>query len=172
MQNYRRLGLVARLKAPTGGSERKLHGKPAAAAPSRRSSFAIATAEESILSEVRVERDADGNITRIIRGDENPLNDPLNALESDGEEGDAAMEEWGGFDDPDATDVVKSLIEESKNPAEKKPRHQSEREMEWLGRLVAKYGEDSAAMARDRRLNPMQQTAADISKRIRKMNAA
>jgi len=46
--------------------------------------------------------------------------------------------------------------------AEKKERKQSEREREWIERLVAKYGEDYQRMARDMRLNPMQQTAADL----------
>lgn len=82
------------------------------------------------------------------------------------------MEEWGGIDDPDATDVVKGLVDQSRNPAEKKPRYLSEGEREWLDKLVAKYGDDTRAMARDRKLNPMQQTAADISRRIKKMQAA
>jgi len=34
---------------------------------------------------------------------------------------------------------------------------------------VARHGDDTRAMARDAKLNPMQQTAADIAKRIKKM---
>lgn len=68
--------------------------------------------------------------------------------------------------------MVKSLIEEAKNPAPPKKRYLSERETEWLEKLVAKYGDDTRAMARDPKLNPMQQTAADIAKRLKKFKAS
>ncbi|KAF5599803.1 NOP16 [Fusarium pseudoanthophilum] len=167
-QNYRRLGLVARLKAPTGGTEKKLGATTTRAY--HNDPFSIATMENAIVSEARVERDADGKIIRILgEAKPNPLNDPLNELDNDSDAEPA--EEWGGIeDDADATDVVKTLIEQSKQPDLPKKRHQSTREREWLEKLVAKYGDDTAAMARDRKLNPMQQTAADIAKRIRKMN--
>ncbi|KAH7318368.1 ribosome biogenesis protein Nop16 [Stachybotrys elegans] len=174
-QNYQRLGLVARLRAAPGGTETLLSTKAAKTrAPSQRDPFGATTAGESIVSEARVERDADGNIIRVIHARSNPLNDPLSAFDTDSEAGDAQededAEEWGGIDDENATEVVKSLVEESRNPVEKKPRHQSDREREWLESLMAKHGDDVAAMARDRKLNPMQQTAADISKRIKKLN--
>ncbi|KAJ9426529.1 ribosome biogenesis protein Nop16 [Fusarium oxysporum] len=150
-QNYRRLGLVARLKAPTGGTEKKLGATTTRAYPN--DPFSIATVENAIVSEARVERDADGKIIRILgEAKPNPLNDPLNDLDNDSEAEPA--EEW----------------EQSKQPDLPKKRHQSTREKEWLDKLVAKYGDDTVAMARDRKLNPMQQTAADIAKRIRKMN--
>jgi nucleolar protein 16 len=116
-----------------------------------------------------VERDAQGRITRVIR-EANPLRDPLNdVLDSesesdDGDDGDDG-EEWGGIDAPR---VVRELEREAAQPTEKLVRHQSEREMEWLGDLVARHGEDVRAMARDTKLNRMQQTAADIRKRLRK----
>ena len=77
----------------------------------------------------------------------------------------------------------------------KRPRHQSQQEIEWIERLVQKHGKvrqedadrgqqggikeaesggksvidlDFAAMARDARLNPMQQTEADIRRRVEK----
>ncbi|OAQ95767.1 hypothetical protein LLEC1_00378 [Akanthomyces lecanii] len=102
-QNYRRLGLVSRLRAPTGGHE-----------------------------------------------------------------------EWGGIvdarHDDGMTDVVRGLVEQARNPAPKRARHLSEREAEWLHKLVARHGDDTRAMARDARLNPMQQTAADIARRLKKLN--
>ncbi|KAF4450844.1 hypothetical protein F53441_6067 [Fusarium austroafricanum] len=168
-QNYRRLGLVARLKAPTGGTEKKLGGATTTRAYAN-DPFSIATIENAIVSEARVERDADGKIIRILgEAKPNPLNDPLNDLDNDSDA--EAAEEWGGIeDDADATDVVKTLLEQSRQPDLPKKRHQSTREKEWLDKLVAKYGDDTAAMAKDRKLNPMQQTAADIAKRLRKMN--
>lgn len=168
-QNYRRLGLVARLKAPTGGIEKKIHATTTRTSPN--DPFAITSIENMIVSEAKVERDADGKIVRIIgRGRDNPLNDPLNALDSDEDEDDEAADEWGGIDEGGATDVVKSLLQESRNTVEKKPRYLSEREKEWLEELVAKHGDNTAAMAKDRKLNPMQQTEADIKKRLRKIN--
>ncbi|KAF5004490.1 hypothetical protein FDECE_9021 [Fusarium decemcellulare] len=170
-QNYRRLGLVARLKAPTGGTEKRLGATTTRTSPN--DPFAITTVENAVVSEARVERDADGKIIRILgHAKPNPLNDPLNELDDDSDAEEQA-DEWAGIeDDPNATDIVKTLVEESRNPAEKKPRHQSGREKDWLEQLVAKHGDDTQAMAKDRKLNPMQQTAADLAKRIRKMNKA
>lgn len=167
-QNYRRLGLLARLKAPTGGTEKKLGVKTTGI--SKNDPFAIASVGKAIISEAKVERDADGKIIRVLGTTKaNPLNDPLNNLDSDDDE------EWGGIAEREAqgdegtTDVVKSLIEESHNPAPKVARFQSEAEREWLDKLVARHGDDYGAMARDARLNPMQQTARDIGRRIKKM---
>ncbi|KAL7802324.1 ribosome biogenesis protein Nop16 [Trichoderma aethiopicum] len=182
-QNYRRLGLLARLKTPTGGTEKKLLSSDSPSAPatttatSKPDPFAITTTEKAILSEAKVERDAAGNIVRVLGRKANPLNDPLNELDfsseqEDDDDGDDG-EEWGGINDDGVgtTDVVKSLIEEAKNPAPPKVRYLSERETEWLETLVAKYGDDTRAMARDIKLNPMQQTAADIAKRLKKLKA-
>ncbi|KAL7945569.1 ribosome biogenesis protein Nop16 [Trichoderma barbatum] len=174
-QNYRRLGLLARLKTPTGGTEKKLASASSDApitSTSKSDPFAITAAEKAVVSEAKVERDAQGNIVRILGRKANPLNDPLNDIESSGEEEDDG-EEWGGINDDGVgtTDVVKSLIEEAKNPAPPKVRYLSERETEWLEKLVAKYGDDTRAMARDPKLNPMQQTAADIAKRLKKLKA-
>ncbi|KAJ1329387.1 Ribosome biogenesis protein Nop16 [Microdochium nivale] len=212
-QNYKRLGLVSRLKAPTGGVEPDRKAKQsglvsestattspltlaksaaAAAAKSSKSGgdpFSIALATDAIIGEVRVERDASGKIIRILdetttmttttgpkKGSSrpNPLNDPLNALDSDDSDGDEeeeeAAEEWGGIDEAELPEgnIIKQLEEEANRPQVKVPRGQSAREREWLEGLVARHGSNLAAMARDRRLNPMQQTAADIGRRIKK----
>ncbi|KAG6008036.1 hypothetical protein E4U21_005049 [Claviceps maximensis] len=195
-QNYRRLGLLARLKAPAGGTEKKLGSTATTTttttthAISKNDPFAITCLDKVVVSEAKVERDADGKIVRILsrsRAEKaNPLNDALCALESDSEsdadeEGGRAKArevEWGGIaereaaEEGGATEIIKSLIEESHNPAPKMKRYQSEAEREWLQRLVGRYGDDTAAMARDLKLNPMQQTARDIAKRIKKMQCA
>jgi len=80
-------------------------------------------------------------------------------------------EEFAGFDGQ-KNEIVRQLEEQASMGAEKKERKQSEREREWIERLVAKYGEDYQRMARDMRLNPMQQTAADIGKRVGKWKAS
>jgi nucleolar protein 16 len=38
--------------------------------------------------------------------------------------------------------------------------------------LVAKHGDNLRAMARDKKLNPMQQTEADLGRRIKKWRAS
>lgn len=170
-QNYRRLGLAARLRAPTGGTEKKIGYKPSSR---DKDPLAVKNVEQAaIITEAKVERDADGKIIRVLPGRANPLNDPLNSLDSDSEmeqEEEEEFEEWGGLrEDGTETAVVKELMAEARNPLEKKPRHQSEREKGWLGQLVEKYGDDYGKMARDRRLNPMQQTSGDLKRRIQKL---
>jgi nucleolar protein 16 len=109
---------------------------------------------------------------RVIGGQEpkaNPLNDPLNELE------DEDAEEWDGFamvpeqrQGEVVNPVIRQLEEAARNGERKAPRKQSQREEEWLERLVAKYGDDYGKMARDKKLNPMQQTDTDIKTRVRK----
>lgn len=200
-QNYNRLGLVSRLKAPTGGSEislaqatllreaalattSSLEAPRATAAAIRKARapepLAISTIEGAVISETRVERDATGRIIRVIGSTTkpNPLRDQLNQFDEDEEEeededeeeDEEDEEEWGGIDEgvPASTGIVRQLEELAAQPVIKKPRYQSEREREWITRLVERHGEDNtAAMVRDRRLNPMQQTEADIRKRLR-----
>lgn len=120
--------------------------------------------ESTVITEAKVERDADGKIVRVLSGKrkENPLGDLLNEIEDE--------EEWGGIEDGgEKTEVIKGLEELAARPEVKRPRYVSEREGEWLEGLVGRHGDDYAAMARDRKLNPMQQTASDIARRIRKM---
>ncbi|OTA98627.1 hypothetical protein M426DRAFT_107446 [Hypoxylon sp. CI-4A] len=171
-QNYRRLGLVSRLKAPTGGVEpnfksQELEGRPTKPVDP----FAISRPKGAVISEVRVERDENGRIIRILdRPKENPLNDLLNDLDSDEDEDeDMDGEEWGGIGETeDGHGIVPQLESQATRPLTKRVRTQSKREAEWLQQLVDKYGEDTKAMARDRKLNPMQQTEADITRRIKK----
>ena len=104
----------------------------------------------------------------------NPLNDPLNELEYSDDE-----VEWNGFamvperrENEAQNPVISELEEAARNGVRKAPRKQSDREGEWLERLHNKYGEDYGKMARDRKLNPMQQTESDIKKRMKKWVAS
>ena len=72
---------------------------------------------------------------------------------------------------PSPTGVVAELEAQAEEEAaqlsrKKRPRQQSKREEEWIEGLVGKYGDNVGAMAKDRRLNPMQQTEADIARRV------
>ncbi|EFQ97695.1 nucleolar protein [Nannizzia gypsea CBS 118893] len=190
-QNYRRLGLTSRLNAPAGGIEKKASkdNDTIRSGPSEAFHVPLTQKRSKKLQpgEVRVERDPEtGKILRVISGDneedeiveiagrkrrrDNPLNDPLEDLPEDTE---MALDGLNGT--TSAFDVVAELERQAAAQEEqlknKKPRHQSKREEEWLERLVQKYGDDTARMARDRKLNPMQQTEADIGRRLKKMKA-
>lgn len=80
----------------------------------------------------------------------------------------------GGFEgfESEKNEIVKQLEEQALRVAEKKPRKQSAREKEWCERLVERWGSDYARMARDRKLNPMQQNEPDLRRRIEKYRAA
>lgn len=145
------------MSAPDGGAQ-----DPLAVTPTSGTGAAFRS--------VKVERDADGKIVRVLRKD-NPLNDPLNDIESgsddeEDEEVESAKAKENTPTGEGATRVVDLLEAEASRPTEAHKRHQSQQEREWLGRLVARHGDDTAAMARDLKLNPMQQTAANIRKRL------
>jgi len=143
------------------------------------SKLAISNAIPKTISptEAKVERDPEtGKIIRVIHAKAskpNPLNDPLNSDDSSGDEDEEAeAEPFAGFDEDGQSggknEIVQQLEDMAARAPEKKPRKQSEREREWIERLVGAHGDDYKRMARDMRLNPMQQTEADIRKRIEK----
>lgn len=179
---------MARLKPPTGGIEKGLQtettGPAGAYMTQQPQPFAIAPTEQRIISETRVERDGDGNITRVVKSRRpNPLNDALVDLDSDSpddddgeggedeEEAEEAEEEWGGIqgggEDENQTEVVRELERQANKPVKRQRRLASAREVEWLGKLAERYGGDIKGMARDMRLNPMQQTAGELGKRLK-----
>ncbi|KAK4047281.1 Nucleolar protein 16 [Microbotryomycetes sp. JL221] len=65
------------------------------------------------------------------------------------------------------TDVVREL-ESIASHEHKVARHTSQLEHEWLIDLVAKYGTDTASMARDRKVNVWQKTSGEIKRAIAK----
>lgn len=184
-QNYRRLGLTARLNHATGGTEKTIKLLGLNDAKSSRADAAPGSTADVLnivsqsqkpskmeIDEVQVERDPEtGKILRVIGGpdekNDNPLNDPLNELDDD---------EWNGFamvpPTPSDNPVIRQLEEAARNGVRKEPRTQSEREQEWIQRLVAKYDHDYSRMVRDRKLNPMQQSEGDIKRRITKWEKA
>lgn len=167
-QNYRRLGLTAKLGKAPGGIE----ANPAAPAAQDPLAVTQAASTRSAIRSVQVERDAAGNIVKVLHRD-NPLNDPLNDLESSSGDDETQTETRRGEGEHAnrqhrETKVVDLLEQQANVPTESYKRHQSAREREWIERLVAKHGQDVAAMARDMRLNPMQQTVGEIKKKLKK----
>ena len=135
--------------------------------------LAIVSAKPSTMKpgEVRVERDSRGAIVRLIQGPggsraDNPLNDPLNDLES----GENAVEvtDIGSGQTPLPGGVVRELEEMAQRTTGPASRKQSKAEEAWIEGLVNKYGDDYRSMFWDRKLNPMQQSEGDIRRRISK----
>ena len=183
-QNYKELGLSSRLNAPTGGSEKK--PKPNDAVENQepqQDAFSVPNIRKTtklVPREAKVERDLEtGRILRVVqplsedansiarRMRLNPLNDPLADLED--EEPTAPKAATNGV----VAELEAQVEEEAEILAKKRrPRQQSKREEEWLERLVAKYGDDTRAMARDTKLNPMQQSEGDLARRVRKWKSS
>lgn len=186
-QNYRRLGLVHKLNAPAGGSEKRptkdgrIEELPEDSLHIRGS--AKASAKQAVMGETRVERDPEtGKIIRVIRDEEeieiagrkvkpsNPLNDPLNELSED-EASQQPASQRANAKSAIVQQLERQADQEGQAVRAKKPRHQSKREEEWIMRLIERHGENYSAMARDRKLNPMQQSEGDLKRRIRKWKA-
>lgn len=179
-QNYRRLGLSAKLNHAAGGIEKTASTvssttfEPANTPTNISDKFHIPSAAPKTLIplDARVERDPmTGKILRVLdvpnaSKKPNPLNDPLNDLE------DSDPEEWTGFANvpagTPATTVVQQLEAQALSGVRKAPRKQSAREQEWIQRLVETYGDNYGAMFRDRKLNPMQQSEGDIKSRVKR----
>ena len=114
-------------------------------------------------SEVKVTRDPKtGAIVSVQREKserENPLGDPLNEIDELEEEEEEVVE-------GDRRGVVPELEEQAKYSKPKRPRMQSQREREWIQRLVERWGDDWGGMVRDRKLNPQQQSEGDLKRRV------
>ena len=161
-QNYRRLGLSSKLNAYTGGTEIKTNS--ATPESRRKDTLSIPTSHkvsELGTSEVKVTRDPESGAIISVQhekseGRENPLDDPLNEFSDldDSAVGDSA----GG--------IVPELEEQATHSRPKRPRMQSQREREWIERLVGRWGDNWRGMVRDRKLNPQQQSEGDLKRRV------
>ena len=172
-QNYKRLGLSSRLNAPTGGVEKKLTGGDGTSATDlARDPLAIKPNKPSKTikpQEARVERDPKtGKILRVISDNDrsaNPFNDTLKDIISSPEpEGRVNSHDRGVVSELEA----QALAEEKQIARTKRPRQQSQREEEWIQRLVNAHGKNYRAMSRDMKLNPMQQSEGDIKRRVQR----
>ncbi|CZT16915.1 related to Nucleolar protein 16 [Ramularia collo-cygni] len=192
-QNYARLGLTAKLNKSTGGTDKKVSDVQREAAGERnafsagRDPLNIASTsrrnEKLDVTEAKIERDPEtGEILRIIEqgggARANPLNDPLNDLDSDdssdGEEILSLRNQHGNTDSAvggaasGKTETVRKLEAAANRPVQKYKRRQPEGEVAFIEELVAKYGEDYGKMARDTKINYMQRSEGDLKKRIKK----
>jgi nucleolar protein 16 len=184
VQNYRRLGLVSRLNKSTGGKERTVSAltNNTSDAALLDDPLAINPAEQAqkpTTTEVAIERDPEtGAIVGVLDSSPpNPLNDLLNELgEVEPIDFNAIGRSVGRLPKMDSshgvnTDVTRQLEEFAASGVRKAPRGQSEREEEWVARLVEKHGDDYKAMFWDKQLNVLQQSEGDLKRRVKKWKA-
>lgn len=197
-QNYKRLGLTSKLNKHTGGYERKadddeqLEAGHAGRTRKHEDGLSIEghkqAAALSAVGEAKIIRDPEtGAILEVIETkapNSNPLNDPLNELDSDNDDkmkdqlpgwtrrgnqhGNIEDGEFEGFGNDDGkTDVIRALEARASMPAKKYKRKQTENEVAFIEELVTKYGDDVGKMARDMKINYMQRSVGDLKKRIK-----
>ena len=178
-QNYHRLGLASKLNSRSGGVEVKATDAKNGEVEQRREQDPLAVtapkpASTPGLKTVKVARDEEGNILRVIHTEKavNPLNDPLDAMDN-GNDDEESFDRLCqvNIDRVHDTAVVQeleaaALAELLEVNQKKKPRKQSQGEREWIEQLAQKHGDDVMSMSKDRKLNPNQQTGADIRRRL------
>ncbi|KAF9346942.1 Nucleolar protein 16 [Mortierella sp. NVP85] len=153
-QNYARLGLLASLNGVTGGIEVKDEQELLENEQKSLEEMAATLTEEQGI----IQRDEEGNIINIIMGKAKTKEEIEELMEKEIEPVKAK------------TDVVRALEAQAANIL-KRERHQSEGELVWAAKLMEKYGDDYEKMFWDRKLNPNQQTAAQLKKRIKALLA-
>ncbi|KAH9951308.1 ribosome biogenesis protein Nop16 [Amylocystis lapponica] len=186
-QNYEALGLVASLN-PTlaGGVERPLPASGSRAdapdtltRPDASSSSSVTGAGALPKGFGRIVRDEDGNVVDIQLGEE-PAGEELEGSDDVLDPAHAHNEEVSGWigmgmssqarprvSNSENSRVVQALEQISQSRS-KVPRFSSTGERGSLVRLVSKYDQDVEGMARDRKLNPDQRTAGELSRAIKK----
>lgn len=154
-QNYKKLGLRVKIGVAAGGTEQPLETW-------REQKERLEAEKQEMILPEHVEQTEDPSKiplgeARIIRDDEGKVVKVIHGTMSK-EQQKATKEDL---------EVIKHLIElGAMHAANKKDRHMSPREMEFLEVLDKKHGDDYEAMKWDMKLNPMQQLAGDLRKRI------
>lgn len=178
-QNYKKLGLRAKLQAPAGGQEADLSKenkkKPLIKKPDEDSEDEeddeeeVRDAEDDAVSdeinsdgeyledripegEARIQRDENGEVIKVVYGRMKAgsgLSTGLNAVSGE-----------------PSTEVVKELQKFASRPMQKKERAQSSREEEWLEALYRKHKDNYKKMFFDKKLNIYQQSEGDLKRRI------
>ncbi|EGV59956.1 Nucleolar protein 16 [Yamadazyma tenuis] len=157
-QNYKKLGLRAKLGHIAGGVDRPLQkysdgpkDDPATVKPED-----VEQTEDPAQipeGEARIIRDPDTNeVIKVIYG---------------------TMKGNSTQNQKEDSEVVQELQKTAlKNASIVKERVQSERESDWLTSLYEKYGDDYEKMKWDKKLNIYQQSAGDLKRRIIKWKKA
>ncbi|KAK6205132.1 ribosome biogenesis protein Nop16 [Scheffersomyces amazonensis] len=153
-QNYKRLGLRAKLGTPAGGQERKIEtlAEYRARKDNKVSVEDISQTDDPTKipeGEARLIRDPETNeVTKVIYGTMKVNNE--------------------GQSESSSTSIVQQLEEYASKRAPKRERLASERENDWLKALFEKHGDDYDKMKWDKKLNIYQQSVGDLRRRITK----
>ncbi|CCF60473.1 hypothetical protein KAFR_0K01180 [Kazachstania africana CBS 2517] len=174
-QNYKKLGLRAKLQTPTGGQEadyskivkkiqlnysNQSNDEDEGDSEYEANQQNEESKEEDLdpnnipEGEARIQRDVEGNVVKIVYG-KKKLDAESIAQETES-----------------STEVVRELERYASRPVVKKERIQSEREEEWLQALYKKHGDNYKKMFFDKKLNIYQQSEGDLRKRIIKWKKA
>ncbi|KAK7206160.1 ribosome biogenesis protein Nop16 [Myxozyma melibiosi] len=147
-QNYKNLGLTARLSRPSGGTQKEL-GKVTQSSAQQQQQQQL---QSSAVKEAKIVRNPQtGEFERLeYVSTESVLDAPVTPSVTA------------------ATDVVKQLEQYAARGERTRERSQSEREQYWIEELIEVYGDDYERMARDRKRNIWQQSAGDIRRRVLK----
>lgn len=170
-QNYKRLGLRAKLGTSAGGDEKKVvslseiqakrerNSKNNKEVPSIDEIENLDDPSQIPEGEARLIRDPETNeVIKVIYGTMKVNQD------------DADEDEENGAENPS---VVKQLEEYAEQHSKiRKERHLSDRESDWLKRLYEKYGDDFDKMKWDKKLNVYQHTAGELKRKINKWKKA
>lgn len=164
------MGLVSRLGKSTGGVEKALT-TPAAQKQQQqqkgRDEGGKKGEKKLAPGEARIIRDEEGKIIQVIYG--KSAEEALDSDDSDkvGQEEEEEFTGCAGGGGGNETDIVKKLKAQASVGERKNKKILCPGEMDWISRLVEKYGEgDCEGMVRDRKLNVYQQTLGDIRRRV------
>ncbi|RSH81354.1 Nucleolar protein 16 [Saitozyma podzolica] len=167
-QNYAALGLLPSIPLPKGPSSSRSHRANLPFLPPHLRGAAAAF-DEAVDADADVDAEAAPKVGfgRIIRDEDGNVVDII--IDEEPEQGDAQDDEEEPQREPvlAKTDVVKSLEALSATSA---PviRHSSTSEKTWLHDLVAIHGDDTEAMAGDKKRNVWQKTEGEIRRMIKK----
>ena len=160
-QNYKRLGLRAKLGHMAGGVEKKVESLTELRNKKKNKD------KDDIVTIDKIEHTDDPSKipegeARIIRNPE--TNEVLKVIY-----GTMKAEDEESDEDKVDNSVIKQLEEYAEQHSKvKKERHLSDRESDWLKSLYEKYGDDYEKMKWDKKLNIYQQSAGDLKRRINK----
>ncbi|KAI8997578.1 ribosome biogenesis protein Nop16 [Pilobolus umbonatus] len=157
-QNYEKLGLLTVLNGDSGGKEKLYSDKDKKAAENGEEQEELKELTEEDVEKLKktlapgeglIQRDDEGNVIRVIVGEEKSHDEIL-------EQEFPVVEA--------KTDVVKALESQAANGSVhvKVP---SEFEKHWVQKLIDKHGDDYKAMFWDKELNVYQQTANQLKKK-------
>lgn len=173
-QNYKKLGLRAKLQAPAGGQEADLSKEN-----KKRPLKAHADDEDDDEDELKEEQRKEEMFSEEVNSDGEFLEEKIPEGEARiqrDDHGDVIKVVYGKMKATDGdndnhlstTSVIKELESFASRPLLKIDRSQSTREEEWLEALYKNHGDDYRKMFFDKKLNINQQSEGDLKRRIRK----